>query len=70
MQVFLAMQTQWRCSMGGREGLIYSEAWKWMDEAGIRKPKKRMGLMRCLQTMENEALSAWAEKREQEEQKP
>lgn len=50
--------------MAGREGLIYSEAWRWMDEAGITRRKKRQDLMHCLRVMEGEALMVWAERRD------
>lgn len=65
LQAFIALQTQWRSGMGGREGLIYGEAYKWMDEHGIRKQKKRQDLMWAVQVMEFEALRVWAEARKQ-----
>lgn len=60
---FCDLQTQWRSGMGGREGLIYSEAYGWMDERGIRKRKKRQDLMWALRVMEMTALKVWAEAR-------
>lgn len=63
LQAFASLQTQWRSGMSGRESLIYSEAWKWMDEQGITKRKKRRDLMRCLQIMEAEALKTWSAQR-------
>jgi hypothetical protein len=65
VRAFLFLQTQWRSAgMGGRIGLVYQEAWKWMDEQGITRRKKRMDLMECLQVMEAEALKVWCEKRQ------
>lgn len=49
--------------MAGREGLIYGEAYKWMDEHGIIRPKKRRALMKGLRVMEAESLRAWGERR-------
>lgn len=63
VQLFVDLQTQWRSGMGGREGLIYSEVFRLMDEVGLRGKRKRMDVFRALQVMEGEALSIWAEKR-------
>ena len=60
LQAFGELQTQWRSGMGGREGMIYSEIWKWMDEQRIIKRKRRQDLMRCLRVMEAEALRVWS----------
>lgn len=60
LQAFEALQTQWRSGMGGREGMIYSEVYRWMDEHGITKRKARIDLMWAIQVMEAEALKIWA----------
>ena len=55
VQVFIAMQTQWRWSNGHRVGLNYSilpEIWK---RTGTRK-KERNAIFRDLQMMEYAAL--------------
>lgn len=63
LQAFLGLQTQWRSGMGGREGLIYSEAYAWMSENGITRRKKRQDTMWALRAMENEALRIFDEQR-------
>lgn len=64
-RAFTSLQTQWHSGgMGGRSGMIYSEVYKWMDEQGITKRKKRQDTMWAVQVMEGEALKVWAEKRE------
>ncbi len=62
LQAFSELQTQWRSGMSGRESLIYAEAWKWMDEHGITRRKRRKDLMSCLRVMEIEALRVWGER--------
>lgn len=63
LQAFSDLQTQWRYSMVGREGLIYRAVYQWMDEQGIRKRTHRHDLMWAVQVMEFEALRVWGEKR-------
>lgn len=62
---FTSLQTQWHMGgMGGRTGLMYSAAYQWMDEQGIKKRSKRQDLMQCLRVMEIEALNVWSEKKD------
>lgn len=57
------MSTQWHTGMSGRTGMVYSEAYKRMDELYIRGAENRLNLMNDLRVMEAETLAAMAEKR-------
>lgn len=62
MNVFLALQTQWRVGMNGATGLDYAALPAVMDLCGVRK-KKRGDVFSAVRVMESEALSIWAERR-------
>ena len=60
MQVFMAMQTQWRIGMGGATGLDYSVLP--VVEGRLCVPKKRRAeCFRGLQIIEREVLRVWSE---------
>lgn len=60
MQVFMAMQTQWRIGMGGATGLDYSVLP--VVEARLNVPKKRRAeCFKGLQIIEREVLRVWSE---------
>lgn len=60
MQVFMAMQTQWRIGMGGATGLDYSALP--VVEARLGVPKQRRAeCFRGLQIIEREVLRVWGE---------
>lgn len=63
VEAFVALQTQWRTGMNGREGLIYSEVYGYMDEIGITRRRKRKDLLWALRVMEGEVLNVLAENR-------
>lgn len=58
--LFMAVQTQWRIGMGGREGLDYHGVEVVMQRSGIAEPA-RDRLFADLRVMERAALKAWAE---------
>lgn len=60
MQVFMAMQTQWRIGMGGATGLDYSVLPVVEDRLGVPK-KRRAECFKGLQMIEREVLSVWSE---------
>lgn|GEM_PF-1607332 len=61
-QVFIALQTQWHSSMGGREGLRYEAISKVERSLGVKK-KDSAAIFGALQVMERAALALWAEQR-------
>jgi hypothetical protein len=64
-ELFEFLATQWRGGMGGRESLIYSEAYSRMDELGIDDKPRRLSLINDMRVMEQEVLAAIAERRQQ-----
>jgi hypothetical protein len=59
LQLFLALQTQWRFTpMGALQGLRYDAAEQVMRLRKVRKPRRLFGQ---LQEMEQAALEAWDE---------
>lgn len=60
MQVFMAMQTQWRIGMGGATGLDYSALPVVEDRLNVPK-KRRAECFRGLQIIEREVLRVWSE---------
>ena len=63
VEAYGQLQTQWRSGMGGREGLIYSEVYLWMNEQQITDPEDRQDLMWAIRVMEYESLDIWAKQR-------
>lgn len=61
--VFVGMETQWRYSFAGREGLDYTAVPVVMDMLGIRE-KRRPDVFASVRIMEREALETMAENRE------
>lgn len=55
-EAFNHLRTQWRFGMNGREGLIYSEAYLWMNEESITNPEDRKDLMWAIRIMEHEVI--------------
>ncbi len=60
MQVFMAMQTQWRIGMGGATGLDYSALPVVEDRLNVPK-KRRAECFKGLQIIEREVLRVWSE---------
>lgn len=60
MQVFMAMQTQWRIGMGGATGLDYSALPVVEDRLNVPK-QRRAECFRGLQIIEREVLRVWGE---------
>jgi hypothetical protein len=63
VQVFMMVQTQWRCVEGARIGLDYNVVFPIFSMMGVPK-KDRLALLSDLQTMEDETLGYLARKRE------
>jgi hypothetical protein len=63
VELFLLVQTQWRAVEGARLGLDYNVVFVVMGSMGIPK-KERLGLLKDIQTMEDETLAYFARKRE------
>jgi hypothetical protein len=63
IQVFMMVQTQWRCVEGARIGLDYNAVFPIFSMMGIPK-KDRLALLGDLQTMEDETLGYLSRKRE------
>jgi hypothetical protein len=61
--LFQFLGTQWRVGYGGREGIIYAEAYCRMTELGITRKKRRLEIIEDIQVMESEALHLFAEAR-------
>lgn len=64
--LFAFLRTQWRVGMGGLDGLVYSEAYRRLDELGIRKRRTRLRLIDDLRIMETAVLNEIARRREAE----
>lgn len=65
-RVWLAIQTQWRVGMGGREGLHYAGVGFYMREVlRIRVGRHYLEIWNGLLAMEQAALQAWSEMRDQ-----
>lgn len=65
LQLMDHMSTQWHSGMGGRSGLMYSEAWRWMDETGLTEREARLDVMQAAQVMERELLRIWRKQSEE-----
>lgn len=63
VELFLLVQTQWRAVEGARLGLDYNVVFVVMGSMGIPK-KERLGLLKDIQTMEDETLAYFARKKE------
>lgn len=61
LEIFSALQTQWRISMAGPTGLDYAVLPAVMELQHIAAPD-RPGLFASLQVMESEALKVFAER--------
>lgn len=61
--VFESMTTQWRIGMAGATGLDYAAVPVVMDMVGVKK-KRQPKVFADLRLMEIEALSTWAEERD------
>ncbi|MFZ4623281.1 MAG: DUF1799 domain-containing protein [Rhodoferax sp.] len=59
------MQTQWRCSMNGRDSLDYSAVLAYMRGPAGMSAKDTRAMFPALQAMEIAALNARAEKQQQ-----
>lgn len=63
LEVFAAMQTQWRTGMGGATGLDYAALPTVEVRCGVRK-KQRRDVFEALRVLEAETLRVWAKDRE------
>lgn len=61
-QHWQALQTQWRTSMAGADGLDYAGVRAYLDEAGLRGDERR-DIFNGIQAAERASLEAWAEQR-------
>lgn len=61
--VWQQVQTQWRCSMAGREGLDWVAVEVYLSSVPGFRPKARAELWAGLRAMERAALEVWAEKK-------
>ena len=61
VQVFAALQTQWRIGMHGATGLDYAVLPTVMSLHGVKK-SRRAELFAAIRVMETEALTVFAEK--------
>lgn len=59
------LQTMWRCHMGGREGLDWSNVVTWLRHAEGMGDKQINKTMHLLHAMEHAALGAWAKQRDE-----
>lgn len=64
------LQTQWRTSIAGREGLDYAGVRAYLDEHAPRRGRRRRELFACIRACERACLDYWAEVREQGAQAP
>ena len=66
--LWMRLQTQWRTGgMGGQPtGLDYAAVWATLERLGVRR---RREVFEHLQAMERAALTAWGERREQEQRR-
>ena len=62
LQVFMALQTQWRVGMNGATGLDYAALPAVLDLCAVRR-KQRPDVFWALRVMEGEALRLWAAQR-------
>lgn len=62
--VWQQVQTQWRQSMAGREGLDYSGVDSYLATVPGFRPKARAELWAGLRAMERAALEVWSAKRD------
>ncbi len=62
------LQTQWRTSVAGREGLDYAGVRAYLDENAPRRGARRRELFACIQACEAACLEVWAEQRERKAQ--
>lgn len=62
------LQTQWRVGMAGASGLDYLGVGAYLDEAGVRRGRKRRELFECFQAAEAACLDAWQAIREERQQ--
>lgn len=60
---WLQVKTQWRTSMGGREGLDYGGVDHYLASRPGLRPKARAELLSGLRAMELAALGEWAKQR-------
>jgi len=60
------IQTLWRSSMGGREGLDYSGLAVYLREVARIKPRHFTETFQLIQAMESAALDEWAKQRQNE----
>lgn len=60
--VWQAIQTQWRISTQGREGLDWASVDVYLRTLPALRPRARAELWEGLRAMEVSALNAWAEK--------
>lgn len=65
----MQLQTQWRTGASGATGLDYAGVRVWLEETTQFDADQRRELWRCLQACELATLSAWADRREREEQR-
>lgn len=61
-QHWQALQTQWRTSMDGSDGLDYAGVRTYLDEAGLCGDERRT-VFKGIQAAERASLEAWAEQR-------
>ena len=62
LDLWFAVQTQWRYSFAGATGLCYAGVQATMEQRRVRS-SRRSRLFGELQTMERAALAVWAERR-------
>jgi len=64
------LQTMWRISMAGRDGLDWASVTAWLERAErIRHPRRLADTLHCLRAMESAALDVWATEREKQTNK-
>lgn len=61
------LQTQWQCSMRGREGLNYDSVIRYLREVAHIRPRRLPEVMECIRAMERAALEAWDEQRQEQQ---
>jgi len=54
------LQTQWRTSMSGRDGLDYAGVSAYLRDVARIKPREFSETFACIQAMEIAALNEWA----------
>lgn len=63
------LQTMWRTSMAGRDGLDWASVTAWLQHAERMRPKQVARTLQVLRTMEAAALDVWAAEREKQDTK-